>query len=219
MIFPKVPKMVIPQICSSDCCPDILPMFLMLCLLGLVKNSCRFFCGIRNVVDGCSAKGPWNKSLSFIFPIKYGIPKSLKVTHWLSQLMVTLFQIIDGPMDNEPLFIEMTSRSPSRALWKKSATSMDLQTTGALQVVVFCWHKRNLVHGKIEEIKYINLLHVTLYQCIHASNCVYLSLVCIYPLSRSILYIVHLYTEWDAPHTHTHTWNLETTHLQYWQNK
>ena len=27
-----------------------------------------------------SAKGPWNKSLNFIFPTKYGIPKSLKVT-------------------------------------------------------------------------------------------------------------------------------------------
>ncbi len=31
-----------------------------------------------------SAKGPWNKSLNFIFPTKYGIPKSLKVSHWLS---------------------------------------------------------------------------------------------------------------------------------------
>ena len=32
-----------------------------------------------------SAKGPLNKSLNFIFPTKYGIPKSLKVGHWLSQ--------------------------------------------------------------------------------------------------------------------------------------
>ena len=32
-----------------------------------------------------SAIGPWNKSLNCIFPIKYVIPKSLKVTHWLSQ--------------------------------------------------------------------------------------------------------------------------------------
>ncbi len=31
-----------------------------------------------------SAKGPWNKSLNFIFPTKYVIPKSLKVGHWLS---------------------------------------------------------------------------------------------------------------------------------------
>ncbi len=30
-----------------------------------------------------SAKGPWNKSLNFIFPMKYVIPKSLKVGHWL----------------------------------------------------------------------------------------------------------------------------------------
>ena len=34
-----------------------------------------------------SAKGPWNKSLNFIFPIKYVIPKSLKVSHWLSQIL------------------------------------------------------------------------------------------------------------------------------------
>ena len=33
-----------------------------------------------------SAKAPWNKSFNFIFPIKYVIPKSLKVGHWLSQL-------------------------------------------------------------------------------------------------------------------------------------
>ncbi len=32
-----------------------------------------------------SAKGSWNKSLNFIFPTKYVIPKSLKVSHWLSQ--------------------------------------------------------------------------------------------------------------------------------------
>ena len=32
-----------------------------------------------------SAKGPWNKSLNFIFPTKHGIPKSLKVGHWQSQ--------------------------------------------------------------------------------------------------------------------------------------
>ncbi len=32
-----------------------------------------------------SAKGPWNKSLNFIFPIKYVTPKSLKVGHWLSE--------------------------------------------------------------------------------------------------------------------------------------
>ncbi len=32
-----------------------------------------------------SAKGSWNKSLNFIFPTKYVIPKSLKVSHWLSE--------------------------------------------------------------------------------------------------------------------------------------
>ena len=31
------------------------------------------------------ANGPWNKSLNFIFPTKYVIPKSLKVSHWLSK--------------------------------------------------------------------------------------------------------------------------------------
>ena len=29
--------------------------------------------------------GPFNKSLHFIFPGKYVIPKSLKVGHWLSE--------------------------------------------------------------------------------------------------------------------------------------
>ena len=33
------------------------------------------------------AKGPWNKSLNFIFPTKYVVPKSLKVSHWLSKEM------------------------------------------------------------------------------------------------------------------------------------
>ncbi len=35
-----------------------------------------------------SAKGPWNKSWNFIFPIKYVVPKSLKVGHWLSETMM-----------------------------------------------------------------------------------------------------------------------------------
>ena len=31
--------------------------------------------------------GPWSKSLTFIFPTKYvATPKSLKLSHWLSQL-------------------------------------------------------------------------------------------------------------------------------------
>ncbi len=34
-----------------------------------------------------SAKGPQNKSLNLIFPTKYVIPKSLKVSHWLSQIL------------------------------------------------------------------------------------------------------------------------------------
>ena len=37
-----------------------------------------------------SAKGPWNKSFNLIFPIKYVIPKSLKVGHWLSQFTYTI---------------------------------------------------------------------------------------------------------------------------------
>ena len=36
-----------------------------------------------------SAKGPWNKSIKFIFPIKYVTPQSLKVGRWLSQMVVT----------------------------------------------------------------------------------------------------------------------------------
>ena len=42
-----------------------------------------------NICEGLqldtSTKRPWNKSLNFIFPTKYVIPKSLKVGHWLSQ--------------------------------------------------------------------------------------------------------------------------------------
>ena len=34
-----------------------------------------------------SAKGPWNQSLNSIFPTKYVIPKSLKVSHWLSKII------------------------------------------------------------------------------------------------------------------------------------
>ena len=32
-----------------------------------------------------SANGPWKKSLNFIFPTKYVIPKSLKFSHWPSK--------------------------------------------------------------------------------------------------------------------------------------
>ena len=32
------------------------------------------------------ANGPWNKSLNFIFPTKYVIPKSLKFSHWPSKI-------------------------------------------------------------------------------------------------------------------------------------
>ena len=42
------------------------------------------------VLQTYSAKGPWDKSLNFIFPTKYSvIPKSLKVSHWLSKQMKT----------------------------------------------------------------------------------------------------------------------------------
>ena len=33
------------------------------------------------------ANGPWHKSLNFIFPTKYVIPKSLKFSHWPSNLL------------------------------------------------------------------------------------------------------------------------------------
>ena len=36
--------------------------------------------------------GPWNNSLNcFLFPTKYGIPKSLKVSHWLSEIGFQMF--------------------------------------------------------------------------------------------------------------------------------
>ncbi len=34
------------------------------------------------------ANGPWKKSLNFIFPTKYGIPKVQKVSHWLSKFLI-----------------------------------------------------------------------------------------------------------------------------------
>ena len=33
---------------------------------------------------------PEKKSLNFIFPTKYGIPKSLKFSHWLSEIITHL---------------------------------------------------------------------------------------------------------------------------------
>ena len=39
------------------------------------------------------ANGPWKKSLNFIFPTKYGIPKSLKpVSHWLSKKQIHCYK-------------------------------------------------------------------------------------------------------------------------------
>ena len=38
-----------------------------------------------------SAKGPLNKNLNLIFPTKYVIPKSLKVSHWLSEFQLEPF--------------------------------------------------------------------------------------------------------------------------------
>ena len=43
------------------------------------------FCLMSLLSYTYSAKGSWNKSLNFIFPTKYVIPKSLKVSHWLSE--------------------------------------------------------------------------------------------------------------------------------------
>ena len=41
------------------------------------------------------ANGPWKKSLNFIFPTKYVIPKSLKFSHWPSKKIFT--QLISTP--------------------------------------------------------------------------------------------------------------------------
>ncbi len=40
-----------------------------------------------------SANGPRKKSLNFIFPTKYVIPKSLKFSHWLSEYKYAAFEI------------------------------------------------------------------------------------------------------------------------------
>ena len=65
-----------------------------------------------------SAKGPFNKSRNCIFP-KYGIPKSLKVGHWLSQSIFRLsrkFRGVEPPgveMMNPPI---LTASASSRLL-------------------------------------------------------------------------------------------------------
>ena len=44
------------------------------------------------------ANGPWNKSLNFIFPTTYVIPKSLKFSHWPSKKFhPSLFQGLSAP--------------------------------------------------------------------------------------------------------------------------
>ncbi len=58
---------------------------------GILNHTCPlrwpyfFRLNILRWVLTHSAKGPWNKSLNFIFPIEYVIPKGLKVGHWLSE--------------------------------------------------------------------------------------------------------------------------------------
>ena len=52
------------------------------------------------------ANGPWNKSLNFIFPTKYVIPKSLKFSHWPSR----------RPF-NDPVF-DFNINTPPKRLWQ-----------------------------------------------------------------------------------------------------
>ncbi len=47
-----------------------------------------------------SANGPWNKSLNFIFPTKYVIPKSLKFSHWPSKKDVIYMIFFTPPKFN-----------------------------------------------------------------------------------------------------------------------
>ena len=44
-----------------------------------------------------SANGPWKKKMNFIFPTKYVIPKSLKFSHWLSEIIVPYFGWLKFP--------------------------------------------------------------------------------------------------------------------------
>ena len=62
--------------------------------LGSLNQTCVFHFAVVFVGRGrikhkqtfpYSAKGPWNKSINIIFPTKYVIPKSLKVSHWLCE--------------------------------------------------------------------------------------------------------------------------------------
>ncbi len=52
---------------------------------------------------------PEKKSLNFIFPTKYVIPKSLKFSHWLSEILVGGF----NPFEKYAT-VKMGSSSPNR---------------------------------------------------------------------------------------------------------
>ena len=57
---------------------------------------------------------PEKKSLNFIFPTKYIIPKSLKFSHWPSKLMVFDFQGINHvSWDDDPFIPSPRSVDPS----------------------------------------------------------------------------------------------------------
>ncbi len=47
------------------------------------------------------ANGPWKKSLNFIFPTKYVLPKSLKFSHWPSKMIISGYhEPTDFPANN-----------------------------------------------------------------------------------------------------------------------
>ena len=76
------------------------------------------------------ANGAWNKSLNFIFPTKYVIPKSLKFSHWPSKLICSILWIFttNNRLDREGQVLNKPARLKSAKIswycwWKKSCTS------------------------------------------------------------------------------------------------
>ncbi len=67
----------------------------------IMKTSFRL---LENVQDSFPhlANGPWKKSLNFIFPTTYGIPKSSKpVSHWLRKFLIGNLWTSSQPMEKQ----------------------------------------------------------------------------------------------------------------------
>ena len=78
-------------LCETSVCNRVLLLFAwqQYTFLPMESSESDFLpriLGIKNIaISTHLANGPWEKSLNFIFPTKYVIPKSLKFSHWPSK--------------------------------------------------------------------------------------------------------------------------------------